>query len=147
LNPNACIIEKPLNQFDAVELLNKYENAATSSKKELNINCCGLSHIHALGSCCIHDHDADEIFDTITIHTKHIFSEEELKKKARAMESMPAGNVLRAKGIIPGKEGYMSLQYVSGEIEITSSEIKGNMLCIIGQNLNRQEFLSLFDGE
>ncbi|MPN45874.1 hypothetical protein SDC9_193449 [bioreactor metagenome] len=97
--------------------------------------------------CCGHDHAADEVFDTITIHTKHIFSKEELKKQAISMEKISKGNILRAKGIFHSKDGYMSLQYVPGEIEIIDCKAPGDVLCIIGKNLNRQEFLSLFYGE
>lgn len=63
------------------------------------------------------------------------------------MERSANGTILRAKGIVRGPSGYMNLQYLPGDIKVTKCATKGNMLCIIGRNLNRQELCILFSGE
>ena len=62
------------------------------------------------------------------------------------MEKNAKGIILRAKGILRSPGGYVNLQYLPGDIRITKCAASGNMLCIIGQNLDRQELANLFGG-
>ncbi|HHV08753.1 MAG TPA: GTP-binding protein [Clostridiales bacterium] len=104
---------------------------------------CGHSH----HDNCGHSHSAEDVFDTVTIRTKQIFSTEDLKARVSAMEQNAGGTVLRAKGIVRSTTGYINLQYLPGDIQITKCAAVGDMLCIIGQNLNRRELCALFGGE
>lgn len=63
------------------------------------------------------------------------------------MENSAKGTILRAKGIVRGPKGYLNLQYLPGDIRITGCHARGDMLCIIGRNLNRQELCAIFSGE
>ena len=92
-------------------------------------------------------HSAEDIFDTVTIRTKHVFNIEDLKARVSHMEQIAQGNVIRAKGILRGTKGYINLEYSSGDIRITNCATEGDMLCIIGRNLNRQKLCSLFNGK
>jgi len=71
---------------------------------------------------------------------------EELISCLKEMDQGLMGSVLRAKGIVPGTNGYMNMQYLPGDIQISNCTTGGDMLCIIGQNLKRQELVSLFKG-
>lgn len=105
---------------------------------------CNADHEH---QHCGHDHDhsAEEIFDTVTIHTNRRFSNEELKACIDKLHHLP-GTVLRAKGILRGHTGFIDLQYIPGELKLADCSAAGGMLCIIGRDLNRQELVRLFEG-
>ncbi len=102
---------------------------------------------HAHHDGCGHSHSAEDVFDTVTIRTKQIFSTEDLKARVSTMEQSAGGRILRAKGILRGTTGYINLQYLPGDIQITKCAVAGDMLCIIGRNLNRRELCALFGGE
>lgn len=100
------------------------------------------------GACgCGHDHAAEEIFDTVTIRTKRRFRTEDLLSLVSHMEQNAKGSILRAKGIVQGTGGYLNFQYLPGDVQITNSAVGGDILCFIGQHLNRQELTSLFGEE
>jgi len=105
------------------------------------------NHDHNNECSCEHNHVAKEIFDTITIRTNRIFSTKDLMARISNMEKSAKGTILRAKGIVRGDHGYVNLQYLPGDIKITECTTRGDMLCIIGRNLNKQELCALFDGE
>ena len=94
-----------------------------------------------------HNHSAEDVFETVTIRTGQIFGAEDLKARIMAMERNAKGTVLRAKGILRGTDGYLNLQYLPGDVQISKCSAAGGMLCIIGRNLNRQELCTLFEGE
>lgn len=76
-----------------------------------------------------------------------MFSVEDLKARISNMERSAEGTILRAKGIVRGTNGYMNLQYLPGDIRITNCTSSGDILCIIGRGLNRQELCAFFSGE
>ncbi len=92
---------------------------------------------HNSGFSC--HHSAREVFETVTIRTHHRFSASDLKNRVRKMEHNENGIIIRAKGIVPGIDGYINLQYVPGDIVLTSTNLCGNDLCIIGKNLDRNK--------
>jgi len=133
LNPNSTILSKPWNQIGATEILySEHEH-----KKNVHHNHFG----------CEHNHWAEEFFDTVTIHTKKIFRIDDLEARILDMEKNAKGTILRAKGILRSTEGYVNVQYLPGDIRITNCTTSGEMLCIIGQNLNQQELHNLFSEE
>lgn len=160
LNPNAFIYEKPWIQINAAEILSPHlDKPIRTGEHEYTEHCgcqCGqhsahhhteAHHDHDHNCTCGHNHVAEEIFDTLTIRTCHTFGMEELRAKVSHMEKNATGTILRAKGIIRGQEGYMNLQYLPGDIRVTKCPTEGNILCIIGQNLNKKELCALFGGE
>jgi G3E family GTPase len=152
LNEHAVILSAPWDHIDAAEILAGHCGHAQG------YGCSGQGahghsaddhgdHVHGRGGDCEHSHSAEEAFDTVTIRTKRVFSIEDLKARVSNMERGAKGTILRAKGIVRGPEGYVNLQYLPGDIRITDCAVSGDMLCIIGRDLNRQELVSLFGGE
>jgi G3E family GTPase len=151
LNAHSVIFAKPWKQIGADEIL--FPRCGYHEHEEH----CG--HVHG-GECrqqgihdhkdhtdCDHDHSAEGIFETVTIRTNRKFTAEDLKACIYKFEHNQYGTVLRAKGIVRGIHGYVNLQYLPGDLKITNCFTGGNMLCIIGRNLNKQELIRLFSGE
>ena len=135
LNKEAVILETPWEEIKGERLLHLHRKAEFD---------------HLFGDHChdhTHNHGAEDIFDTVTIRTDHIFSRKELEEKIAVMEDGSQGIVLRAKGILSGKGGYMNIQYLPGDLKIRSCTAGGDMLCIIGHDLNKQKLTELFSGK
>lgn len=149
LNEHSLILSKPWDQIDMAEII-----SAQYAHREYTEHCghmrgCGCRQHgeHDHDANCEHNHSAEEAFDTVTIRTKQVFSVEDLKARVSNMEQTAKGTVLRAKGIVRSPSGYINLQYLPGDVQITKCTVSGDMLCIIGRHLNRQELVSLFSGE
>ena len=81
----------------------------------------------------------------LLIRTEQIYNKEDLKARVLKIVQNTKGRILRAKGIVPSRDGYLTLQYLPDDLQITPSDAAGNMLCFIGNNLNRQELIKLFN--
>ncbi|MEA4926200.1 MAG: GTP-binding protein [Syntrophomonadaceae bacterium] len=150
LNTNAAILSKPWNQITVSEILSPQPDHHEHTEHCGPMHGCSEhdEHGHSGYDCdCGQNHSAQEAFDTVTIRTKRMFSIGDLRARVANMERSTKGIVLRAKGVVRGPSGYINLQYIPGDIQITSCTTGGDMLCIIGRNLNRQELVSLFTGE
>lgn len=163
LNGHAAILSKPWNQTGADEILfPRRDPNGQGAQSYHSGGCeCGCHGVHGHdgnGDHDLnhdpdhdhghnHDHAAEEIFDTVTIRTKQRFTNEELKKCIDLLEHELSGTVLRAKGILRGTSGYIELQYLPGDLKIRSCGVEGDMLNIIGRDLNRRELIDLFKGE
>lgn len=166
LNPHANLLAKPWNQISSSKILNGcgHEGHEHGSGQECgHHHNCSHSHDHESGhdqepghdhNCdhdhahdSEHDHSAEEIFDTVTIRTNRSFTEEELRNCIDRMERGLTGTVLRAKGILRGTNGPVDLQYLPGDLRLAACDAEGDMLCIIGQDLDRQGLTRLFKGE
>jgi G3E family GTPase len=155
LNPDAAIFSKPWEQIDADEILYPNSNASLHIKNHVSTHIIkrGCHSVHSskkrkhAHDCCGHNHAAEDVFDTVTIHTNRIFSIQDLTSRVSRMERDTKGTVLRAKGIVCGVNGYMNMQYVSGDIQVSDCTSKGNMICIIGYNLDKPELSALFSEE
>ena len=103
---------------------------------------CSCGHHH-------HHHDADEVFTSWGKETAHKYSEDELKvilDKLAVEEDNELGIILRAKGIVPDKDGnWKEFDLVPGEYEIRngSADYTGK-LCVIGSNLKEDAIAELF---
>ena len=105
-------------------------------------NCsCGHDHEHG------HHHHADEVFTSWGIETPKKYSKEEINNILKTLaESSDYGFILRAKGIVPSKDGgWINFDLVPGEYEVRNggSDYTGK-LCVIGTNLNKREIEELF---
>jgi G3E family GTPase len=145
LNAHSVVLSKPLAQIDTAEIM--YPQDEHRAHKEHCGHGCRCGHDHDYTCNDAHKHSAEDIFDTVTIRTKHAFSMDDLKARVANMERNAHGTILRAKGIVRGSGGFMNLQYLPGDIKITKCAASGDILCIIGRNLNRQELCTLFSGE
>jgi G3E family GTPase len=149
LNTHAIILSKPLTQLNPAEILYPKEVHRAHTEHCGHGHGCSCGHHHDHDHTCdgSHKHSADDVFDTVTIRTTRTFNKEDLMARVANMERSTSGTILRAKGIVRGSDGYMNLQYLPGDIQITKCAASGDMLCIIGRNLNRQELCTLFRGE
>ena len=92
-----------------------------------------------------HNHEAEDIFDTITIRTNKVFSADELRERFSLLERQTEGTILRGKGIVHSRDGYLNVQYLPGEIEITDCATSGGTICLIGRDLNQEDITNLFN--
>lgn len=164
LNPHAIIFSRPWSQINVDEILHPHRDNRVhiehhEHKHESKCGCgCHDAHSHAEhehandhdyghNRSCGHNHAAEDIFDTVTIRTNGVFSIEDLKARVCNMERSAKGTILRAKGIVRGRSGYINLQYLPGDIKVSKCSARGDVICIIGRNLNKQELCTLFSAE
>ena len=103
---------------------------------------CNCGHHH-------HHHDADEVFTSWGKETAHKYSTEELKAildKLAVEEDNEFGIILRAKGIVPDKDGnWQEFDLVPGEYEVREGKPDyTGKLCVIGSKLNEDKIAELF---
>jgi G3E family GTPase len=108
-------------------------------------------HEHGEGCGCGHDHDhhdADEVFSSWGLENVTAMSKEELDKILDELAYGEGfGDVLRAKGMIPGEEKgewlYFDLVPEQYEIRKGNPEYTGKV-CVIGANLKEEELKKAF---
>ncbi len=159
LNPGAALFSKPWDQIHADEILAAGANGEADSIPARSaprfsvtfgksILKDGEHQVYTPGFEETHHHStAEEIFDTITIETERIYSTEDLTARMAALTDDTKGFILRVKGILPIDGGYVNLQYLPGDLQITACDTRGGALSIIGQNLAQQEIIRLFNQE
>ena len=93
-----------------------------------------------------HHHHADEVFTSWGKETTASFDENELKEKLASLADESYGIVLRAKGIVKGKNGaWIHFDYVPGEPDVrTGGAIPMGRLCVIGSKLDEDKLAALF---
>ncbi len=100
--------------------------------------CCGEHH---------HHHHADDVFVSWGVETAKKFAKDELEKMLEELlKSDVYGTVLRAKGIVPDKDGgWLHFDYVPGEPDVRSgcADVTGR-LCVIGAELKQDRLQELF---
>lgn len=109
------------------------------------------NHEHGEGCGCGHDHDhhdADEVFSSWGLENVTSMSKEELDKILDELAYGEGfGDVLRAKGMIPGAEKgewlYFDLVPEQYEIRKGNPEYTGKV-CVIGANLKEEELIKAF---
>ncbi len=92
-----------------------------------------------------HHHHADEVFTSMGIETAKKFTKEELENALSKLSNEEYGVVLRAKGIVEGKDGWIEFDFVPEEYEIRngSADVTGKM-CVIGSKLDEEKIKALF---
>lgn len=161
LNSHGAILSSPWTQLTPAEILSPQPVPHLHGKHSDHSHSHGehpCHHEHDLGHDWHqghdhhshgqdHSHSAEDIFDRVTIRTDKVFAMEELKKRILRLESNSKGTILRAKGILKGPSGYLNVQFIPGDVRISTCTTAGDMLNIIGRNLDRQELVTLFKGE
>ena len=123
-------------------------------------------HDHEHGHCCHHDHDddehdhehghchhhhhADEVFDSWGVETPKAYTAEELNAiLSQLTNAVEYGTVLRAKGIVPSKDGkWLHFDYNPGEPDVHEGcPAYTGRLCVIGSRLDKEELAELFGVE
>ena len=121
-------------------------------------------HDHAHGECCGHDHGhdhghghhhhgheghhhADEVFTSWGRETIHTYTKEQISDILRTLEEDGSyGNVLRAKGMVPGADGewiYFDMVPEEHEVRAGAPEYTGR-ICVIGAELAEEKLAVLF---
>ena len=99
---------------------------------------CGCGHDH-------HHHHADEVFTSMGRETARKYTAAELEFALNSLDSGEFGAVLRAKGILPGQDGWLYFDYVPGEVNVRpgAADVTGR-LCVIGSKLDEKGIEGLF---
>ena len=102
---------------------------------------CSCGHDH-------HHHDADEVFVSWGVETARKYTREELQGMLeQLLRETEYGSVLRAKGIVPAKDGtWLHFDYVPGEPDVRTggADVTGR-LCVIGADLKQDKLAQLFE--
>ena len=96
---------------------------------------------------CHHHHHADEVFVSWGVETSKRFDAEELKQMLEKLENTDAyGMVLRAKGIVDGKDGsWIHFDMVPEEYDVrTGGAAITGKLCVIGSKLDEKAIAAVF---
>ncbi len=167
LNEKSPIITTPIGHLSGQKLLETMEHGSTLEEELLeeiqglyheehhhhHEHCehghreddCGCEHHH-------HDHDhhhhhADEVFTSWGRETANTYTEQELQAILKKLEENAAyGTVLRAKGMVKGKDGqwlYFDMVPQEHEIRSGAADYTGRV-CVIGSKLNEAGLEQLF---
>lgn len=107
-------------------------------------------HEHGEGCGCGHHHHADEVFESWGVETAKTYSADELGAiLAQLTNAVEYGTVLRAKGIVAGKDGkWLHFDYNPGEPDVhEGAPSYTGRLCVIGSKLDKEELAELFGVE
>ena len=111
----------------------------------------GHEHHHEHGEGCgcghHHHHHADEVFESWGVETAKTYSTEELGAiLSQLTNAVEYGTVLRAKGIVAGKDGkWLHFDYNPGEPDVhEGAPSYTGRLCVIGSKLDKEELAELF---
>ena len=93
-----------------------------------------------------HHHHADDVFQSVGIETTHRFSEDDIRSKLEELSDFSEfGQVLRAKGIVEGENGWIHFDYVPGEIDVRQgSAAPVGMICVIGAGIEESRIREAF---
>lgn len=156
-NEKATVITTPWEEIDGKQILGAIEeaNSFVLDLMEEEEVCpeCGHHHHHHHDDdhdhecCCGHHHEHD-VFTSLGMESAYKYSEDELTEilKKLSSEENSMGNILRAKGIVPAREGeWFHFDLVPGEYEIRrgSADYTGR-LCVIGAELEEEQLKQLF---
>lgn len=139
INQSAYVVTTPWDQLDSKNLLALLENKVASIIEEEACPDPHCNHEH-------HSHKENEFFDRWEMETSQPYTKRDIEESLKALSSADYGKVLRAKGILPTRQGdWIQFDFVPGEYEIRdiSPDYTGR-LCVIGKNLNKEEVESLF---
>lgn len=136
LNDHAAIFARAWETIPAEHILEAKKGNTGIERHDHKEDHESHTHIHA-----------DDFFETVTVFTEQSFTAEQFEKLAASIEAGYWGEIIRAKGIVRGKDMYYNVQYTSGgensNLEISKSETPGGAISFIGRNLDRQGLNSL----
>ncbi|MBE7043623.1 MAG: cobalamin biosynthesis protein CobW [Ruminococcaceae bacterium] len=109
---------------------------------------CHEHHHHDEHCSCGHHHHAEEVFTSWGKETVRSYTVSEIQAALEALEETAYGTVLRAKGIVSGKEGeWIHFDYIPGEVDVRiGSAAAIGRLCVIGADLKEEKLTQLFLG-
>ena len=101
---------------------------------------CGCGHHH-------HHHHADDVFNSWGTETPHKYDKSEIEAiLKRLVETDEFGTILRAKGMVPAKDGsWIYFDAVPGEYELRDGQPEyTGKLCVIGTKVDSESMEKLF---
>jgi len=174
LNAKASIITTPWDALTKEAILNAYEaDKKNLIEADVNEHISGYEHHHEHThehhhenthehhhehgehcDCGCHDHEhhhdhhhADEVFTSWGVETVHKYTNDELTKALKELsDTTDYGTILRAKGIVSGKDGtWMQFDMVPKEYQVRegSPDYTGR-ICVIGTELKEDALQKLF---
>lgn len=167
INPEAVIISDPLSELKAEQFELRGEDGDSSDESEkiqgeeseVCIVCgeshdegeCGHSHghEHSHEHGHVHNHEDTADFETHSVRTDKYYSlsdiEEMMNEFDRINEDDTEQQILRAKGIIAGRDSDLHFEYLPNtrRIETADSEERG-IAAVIGVKLDRDRIDRLF---
>lgn len=140
LNSRAEIVFKP---WDKLNVKNFFESDNVQTKQEISLVKSNNNKILRKEV----NHNAKEIFESYPIDIIRNVNIDDIKKKFEIIDNnKDFGNIIRAKGVVKGKDGvYYQFDYVPKEFKsriIKWSNLK--VISIIGSKLNKNELIKLF---
>lgn len=140
-NQNATIITTPWDQLTGAQILETMEHKNTL-EEELKLLAEEHDHEHHH-----HHHHADEVFTSWGTETTRKFTKDEIEHILEELDnSEKYGMILRAKGIVAGRDGeWIHFDYVPEETSVRngSAGVIGR-LCVIGSHINEAAIEALF---
>ena len=110
-------------------------------------HCHDHDHEHDHGHHHHHHHHADEVFTSWGVETAKKYDLEEIKTILEQFaDSKKYGTILRAKGIVAGRDGqWIHYDFVPEEIDVRNgaADYTGR-ICVIGSGLKEDELKKLF---
>ena len=151
LNSKAPFITTPIAQLPGEKILETMESSKSLEEELLEeIICPECGHHHEHGH---HHHGhgghhhADEVFTSWGRETIHTYTKEQISDILRTLEEDGSyGNVLRAKGMVPGADGewiYFDMVPEEHEVRAGAPEYTGR-ICVIGAELAEEKLAELF---
>ena len=167
-NADAVIVTTDWNELDGAQILAAMEKKSTLHEEMEHMmeethhhhhhhdhdEECGCHHHHDHDEECgchhhgehHHHHHADEVFTSWGRETARVYSAEEITAILEALENESEyGMVLRAKGVVAGKDGWIHFDYVPGTPDVRSggADVTGR-ICVIGSKINEENIAKLF---
>ena len=159
-NQTAAIITTPWEDLTGAQMLETMEkkNTLESELAQLEQDAHEHHHHHDHDEECScghhhghdhHHHHADEVFTSWGVETTRKFTVEEIEDVLSQFTSGIYGAVLRAKGIVEGKDGrWIHFDYVPGEENVRhGAAATMGRLCVIGSKINTGAMAALFGVE
>ena len=155
-------LEEQMEQLrkDALERRHDHDHDEDEEEEHEHGHCCHHhdhedeeeeehEHHHGDGCGCghHHHHHADEVFESWGVETAKTYSADELKAiLSQLTNAVEYGMVLRAKGIVAGKDGkWLHFDYNPGEPDVhEGAPSYTGRLCVIGSKLDKEELSALF---
>ena len=167
INEKAAIITTPIEKLDGKKILEVMEHPVSLADELLkeehehhhhahDDECgCGHDHDHEHhhhdGECgCGHDHHhhhADEVFTSWGRETAKKYTKEEIEAALKILsEAEDLGVILRAKGMVDGKDGqwiYFDMVPEEYEVRTGTPQITGK-ICVIGSKMAEDKIAEIF---
>ena len=157
MNKDAVIITTPIEKLDGAQILEAMEQGREEDEDFCPV--CGghhdhdheHEHHHHDGECgCGHDHHhhhADEVFTSWGRETAKKYTKEEIEAALKILsEAEDLGVILRAKGMVDGKDGqwiYFDMVPEEYEVRTGTPQITGK-ICVIGSKMAEDKIAEIF---